>query len=106
MPAAKSKAVAKRGPGSDEDFVFDSSVGEIVVQSLAKAPKPNAWEMLELEIETNERIRNAKANMMMIKLASGDAFDLVKQLDVEEMGEFITAWGEHSGVGLGESRAS
>jgi hypothetical protein len=108
MPASsKSKAVVstKRGagPGSDEDFVFESSVGTITVPSMAKAPKPNAWEMLEIEAIENPRVAKAKSMLMMLRISAADAIDLVKQLDVEEMNEFMMGWTEHSGVDAGES---
>ncbi len=102
----KSTAAAKRGPASDEDFTYDTSVGTITVPSIAKMKKPNAWQLLELETIENPRVRNARMNMMLIELAAGKAVTLVKQLDVEEMGQFMEAWAEHSGVALGESLAS
>jgi len=103
----KSKAVAqKRGPGSDEDFTFDSSVGEITVPSLSKAKPPNAWQIMEIESIENPRVRNARESMLFVELSVGDnpdALALVKQLDTVEFGEFLDAWGEHSGVSLGNS---
>lgn len=108
MPTPKPKPMraVKHGPGSDEDFVFESSVGAIRVPSLAKAPKPIAWQLLEIEAIDNPRVAQARQMMMMLEIAAGDAIDLVKQLDVEEMGEFMQGWTDHSGVELGESRAS
>lgn len=105
----KSKAAAKRGPGSDDDFTYDSSVGEITVPSLSKAKAPNAWQMMEIESIENPRVRNARESMLFVQLAVGDDPEvqaLVKQLDIVEFGEFLEAWGEHSGVQLGEYKAS
>ena len=108
MPAKKTPA-PKRGPGSDEDFTYESSVGEITVPSLSKAPAPNAWQMMEIESIDNPRVRNARESLLFLTLAVGDdpeTVNLVKKLDMVEFGDFLEAWGEHSGVSLGESKAS
>lgn len=109
MPAKKALPAAKRGPGSDEDFEYESSVGTIIVPSLSKAKPPNAWQIMEIESIENPRVRNARESMLFVELSVGDnpdALALVKQLDTVEFGEFLEAWGDHSGVTLGESRAS
>jgi hypothetical protein len=106
MPAKKALPATKRGPGSDDDFVYDSSVGEITVPSLSKAKAPNAWDMMEIESIENPRVKNARESMLFVKLAAGDdpeALALIKQLDMVEFGEFMEAWGDHSGVQLGNS---
>lgn len=105
MPPKKA-VPAKRGPGSDDDFVFDSTVGEITVPSLSKAKVPNAWDMMEIEAIENARVKNARESRLFIELAVGDnpeAFALIKKLDMVEFGEFMAAWGEHSGMALGNS---
>jgi hypothetical protein len=109
MAAPKKAAVAKRGPGSDDDFVYESSVGEITVPSLSKAKAPNAWQIMEIESIENQRVKNARESLLFVQLAAGDDPDslaLIKQLDIVEFGEFLEAWGEHSGVQLGEYKAS
>lgn len=109
MPPKKALPSAKRGPGSDDDFTWDSSVGEITVPSLAKAKAPNAWQMMEIESIENVRVKNARESLLFVQLAAGDDPDslaLIKKLDIVEFGEFLEAWGEHSGVALGEYKAS
>lgn len=104
----KQKTPARRGPGSDDDFSYDSSVGEITVPSLSKAKAPNAWQMMEIESIENQRVKNARESMLFVELAAGDdpaALDLIKQLDMVEFGEFMEAWADHSGVSLGGSKA-
>ena len=106
MPPKSKSAVAKRGPGSDEDFEYESSVGTITVPSLAKAKAPNAWAMMEIESIENARVKNARESMLFVQLAAGDdpeSLARIKQLDMVEFGEFMEAWGEHSGVSLGNS---
>ncbi len=106
MAAPKKSAVAKRGPGSDDDFEYESSVGVIIVPSLAKAKAPNAWQMMEIEAIENARVKNARESMLFVQLAAGDdpeSLALIKQLDMVEFGEFMEAWGDHSGVQLGNS---
>lgn len=108
MPAKKIVA-SKTGPGSDEDFTFPSSLGEITVPSLSKAKTPNAWQMMEIEAIENTRVKNARESLLFLTLAIGDdpkTVAIVKQFDMVEMGEFLEAWGKHSGVSLGEFKAS
>lgn len=108
MPAKKALP-AKRGPGSDDDFTYESSFGEITVPSLSKAKAPNAWQMMEIEAISDPRVRNARESLLFLTLAVGDdpdSIELVKKLDMVEFGEFLQEWGEHSGVSLGESKAS
>jgi hypothetical protein len=100
------KAVPK-GPGSDDDFVFDSTVGEIVVPSLASAPRPNQFELIEA-MATDDEIRgNMRTTHLLLKAAAGEEmFALIKRLPSGEDEQFMEAWVDHSGVGLGESRRS
>lgn len=100
------KTVAKTGPGSDDDFTFPSSVGDITVPSLAKAKAPNAWAMMELEAIEDKRVKGARESMLFVQLAAGDdpvSLARIKQLDMVEFGDFMEKWGSHSGVELGNS---
>jgi hypothetical protein len=98
------KPAVKRGPASDDDFTFPSSKGDVTVPSLAKAPKPNAWTLMQIEAIENPRVAQARMNMAMLESAVPEAaLAIIKQFDTEEFGEFMVEWGEHSGVSMGKS---
>lgn len=102
----KSKSPAKLGPGSDDDFIYESSAGIIKVPSLAKAKTPNAWDMMELEAIEDKRVKGARESMLFVRLAAGDdpeSLARIKKLDMVEFGEFMEKWADHSGVSLGNS---
>lgn len=102
MPAPK-KTAAKRGPGSDDDFTWESPAGTITVPSLAVAPRVSGMKMLRAQADKNP----ALGTLLMLEAAAGPkAMKVLEELSDEDLMEFIEAWGDHSGVGLGESRAS
>lgn len=104
MPAPKKAPAVKRGPGSDEDFTFETNDGKtIVVPSLAVAPRVKGVAMLRAQADKNP----ALGTLLMLEAAAGPkAMKLIEDLSDEECMEFIEQWGDHSGVGLGESKAS
>jgi hypothetical protein len=100
MTAVKKLAAAPEpGPGSDEDFTFESSVGAITVPSMAmvpfgvmrKARKESGMEQTFAVIEA---------------IASPEALELIDQLGAREIAAFNEAWAAHSGASMGESSAS
>lgn len=104
MPAQKpKKTVAATGPGSDEDFEYTFESGETVtVPSLSRAKKPKPMAMMRAQAEGNQ----ARVMILFLEAAAGDAMSVLEDLEDDELTAFLDAWSEHSGVGLGESRAS
>ena len=100
--SSKPKPAAATGPGSDDDFTMDTSVGEITVPSLAVAPQPGPIQLSEAVADGNQ----ALAFLLMLRAATGDKYELIKSLPGDEQNDFLEAWAEHSGVRLGESKAS
>lgn len=93
------------GPGSDEPFTYESTSGTIVVPSLSKMPKPKGLAMLRIQAEKDPVVREAMMILTMLQNAAGEgtaALRTIGQLDYEELGEFMSQWAEHSGVGAGE----
>lgn len=111
------KADEEIGSGSDEDFVFETSLTEevededgnvtvvpvvLTVPSMAKIT-PNSTKMTRLYKQDPSGLAAADH---LLDLALGDLREIVESLPGGEEQEFLKAWREHSGVGLGESRAS
>lgn len=91
------------GAGSDEDFTFDSSLGPITLPSVTRGPTPNALAMSVAQMAGDKGtivvlLTQAKAPPAM--------FALLCKLPNDELEEFYTAWGAHSGITPGESPAS
>ena len=109
------KAVAvpskKKGPGSDEDFVFESSLTDddgqtivFTVPSLAVVPKPNQFKLLRLQRTDPSGVL---ATDLMLELAIGrELMEQLEELPGDESDTFMKDWADHSGVSLGESKAS
>lgn len=113
MPAPKKTALAtvRKGPGSDDDFVFTSSLRDdannpvvFTVPSLAVIPKPNQFKLLRLQKSDPSGVL---ATDLMLESGIGrDLMDQLEELPGDESNEFMTQWADHSGVSLGESKAS
>jgi len=106
MPAPRKPKVVKEstGPGSDEDFVFPSSVGEITVRSLAVIPKPNQLKIVRLEKDDPSHMA---ATFYLLELAlSPENYAILEDLPGDELETFLEEWQDHSGLTLGEYRAS
>ena len=89
--------------GSSADFVYESSEGTITVPSLTKVPKLKGLELLDIQAIEDPVVQQARMIRILLGRAAGPAaMRLIAQLDMDELGEFIEAWGEHSGVSLGE----
>ena len=105
MPAKKtSPALPAKSAGSDDDFVFESSIGTITVPSLAVTPKPNQFKLLRLQ-------KNDKTGVLatdyLLEIAIGrEKMEELEELEGDESAKFMEDWAEHSGVSLGESKAS
>jgi hypothetical protein len=107
MPASKKAPAPKRGPGSDDDFVFESSAGEITVPSLTVADQPPPIVVTEIVDEFEESRAAAKLNLLFLRTACGDdAYAVVRLLPASELKTFTEKWQDHSGISLGEFRAS
>src|SRR5690348_13148024 len=107
MPAAKKLSAAPKPTGSDEDFVFESSEGTITVPSLAVAPQPPPVIVTEIVDEYEDRRASVKLNLLFLRTACGDEmYAKVRLLQASELSEFTEKWQEHSGISLGEFRAS
>lgn len=106
--ARKTAKPVSTGPGSDEDFTFESSVGTITVPSCAVAETPPPMLISEIIDEFGENMRaQMKVNILMLKTAVGDEmYGLIRQLHVAELTQFNEQWRAHSGCGLGEYKAS
>ena len=110
-PTKTSKPELVTGAGSDEPFVYESSLTDadgtpyvITVPSLATLPKPNQFKLLRLQKQDRSGIL---ATDYMLEMGIGrDLMDRLEDLPGDESAEFMTKWAEHSGVALGESRAS
>jgi hypothetical protein len=101
MPAPK-KLSAKRGPGSDDDFVYKTDAGgTITVPSMAHLFKTAG------ELRAMRKASPIDVAMWVIERDCSPAeLELFDNLSMEEFEKFSTAWGEHSGVDAGESSAS
>lgn len=100
MAASNTPApVPEAGPGSDDEFTFQSSKGPITVPSMAKIPF-GVMRKARKESGTEQTFAVIEA------IASPEALDLLDQLDVQEISRFSGEWAEHSGASLGESAAS
>lgn len=107
MPAPKKLAAAPKPVGSEDDFAFDSSEGAITVPSLAVAKQPAPIVVTEIVSEFDDARASAKLNLLFLRTAAGDdAYQIIRLLPPGELREFTEAWQEHSGVTLGEFRAS
>jgi hypothetical protein len=103
-PQLKSAPAAPAvGPGSDDPFTFKSSLGDITVPSLSVAPKPNA---LAVAAAKRRGQMDEIVAMLTEAAASPEAWELLTTIPNEELEDFYTQWGRHSGITPGESRAS
>jgi len=108
---ATKKTVSKKGPGSDEDFVFTSSLLDdddqpivFTVPSLAVVPKPNQFKLMRLQKSDPSGVL---ATDYLMELAIGrELMEELEELPGDEGDTFMKEWGDHSGVTLGESKAS
>ncbi len=103
--AARKVAPIKKsvGPGSDDDFSFESSLGTITIPSLSKGPRPNDLAMAEAQ-----QSGNATRMVLLVTKAKAtpEVWEKLTSLPNDELEEFFTAWGAHSGITPGESQAS
>jgi hypothetical protein len=103
MPPRARTITKKTGPGSDDEFTYSTSAGDVVVPSLANVPKLKGLEVMEIQAIEDATVREARLTVVLLHRAAGPAaMRVIAQLDMEELGEFVQAWAEHSGVGLGE----
>jgi hypothetical protein len=102
MPAPKKIAAVKRGPGSDDDFVYKTDGGgTITVPSMAHLFK-TAGELRRMRSKSPIDV----AMFVIERDCSPAELELFDNLSMEEFERFSVAWGEHSGVDAGESSAS
>lgn len=98
---------SKKGPGSDEDFTFESSQGAITVPSCAVAPAPPPLVITEILDEYDDVRAQAKINRLLMTTAVGEEnYAVIRLFDAAELKRFNDGWREHSGCGLGEYKAS
>lgn len=110
-PKVAKAADKSKGSGSDEPFSFPSSLkdddGEqitITVPSLAVMKRPNQFKLLRLQKQDHSGVDSTE---YLLRHGLGDELmELLEELPGEESDEFMKQWTEHSGVSLGESRAS
>ena len=101
----------KAAKGSDEPFSFESSLLDddgnrivFTVPSLAVIPKPNQFKLIRLQKADPTGIL---ATDYTLEVGIGrEMMDQLEELPGEESDEFMEAWAKHSGVALGESKAS
>ncbi len=105
MPAARTtrtRATSKVVPaGSDSDFTFKSTKGDITVPSMASVEPTFA--ILEA-VKANDNL--AVVVETAKNCASAAAMKVIRQLRITEMDKFYSEWADFSGVGMGESPAS
>lgn len=101
MPAPK-KGAAKRGPGSDDDFVYKTEAGgTITVPSMAHLFKTAG------ELRRMRNLPPIEVAMFVIERdCTPEELDLFDAMSMDEFNRFSEAWGAHSGVDAGESSAS
>lgn len=95
-PAKKAPAAkVAGGPGSDDDFTYDSPAGPIAVPSLSR-----------VKAGVIRKARNlAPADQMFTLIEAvcdAGTLELVDELTGAELNDFMEGWVEHSGVSLGE----
>lgn len=86
------------GPGSDDVFHYQTTLGPVSVMSASKA-KPNALAMQRLK-----RDKDYGAVMLLVTEAAADpdTFELLCNLPGDELEQFYREWGIFSGVTVGE----
>lgn len=107
---ANVKRPKAKGSGSDEPFDWPSSLVDdddqpivITVPSLAVMPKPNQFELLDIQ---DTRGPAAATNFILKNGLEPDLLALIRTLPGQESEDFMRAWVKWSGVSLGESRVS
>lgn len=102
MPAQKKLTAAKRGPGSDDDFVYKTDAGDtITVPSMANLFK-TAGELRRMRSKPPIEV----AMFVIERDCSPEELQVFDALSMDEFNRFSELWGEHSGVDAGESSAS
>jgi hypothetical protein len=93
---------AEVGPGHDDDFIFDTSHGQIRIRSMAKGKNPPPFAMMKAEAEKNY----SRMTLLVLKVKAGDDWPriegILEQLDEDEFKAFSEGWAAHSGVSTGE----
>lgn len=98
MPS-KLSSVPEPGPGSDEEFTYESSKGPITIPSMALIPFGVMRKARKLD--------GAEQTYAVVEaVASPEALDVIDLLTAREFAAFSEAWAAHSGASLGESAAS
>lgn len=108
------KQLAAKGPGSDEPFTFtttqtdgDGNPITITVPSCSVAPQPPPLVINEIVDEFEDQRAQAKVQRLLLQTAVGDeAYAVIRQFGSQELKTFNDEWQKHSGVGLGEYKAS
>jgi hypothetical protein len=115
----------KPGGGSDEPFTWESPTVKVEVEgpkdkdgkrtttvvpwsvtipSLTKLPRPNQMTMLRLQKADKSGV---DATDYMLRNGLGDeVMERFEDLPGEEMDQLLEEWADHSGISLGEYRAS
>jgi hypothetical protein len=99
MTTSKLQSVPEPGPGSDEDFTFESSVGPITVPSMSMIP-------FGVMRKARKEPGAEQTYAVIEAIASPEALALIDQLPAREIAAFSEAWAAHSGASVGESAAS
>ena len=109
-------AKKRKGSGSDEPFTYESPTlketnddGEevpwsITVPSMSVMPRPNQYKLLRLQDEDPTGVRSTR-----FLFQNGIGKELLQKLEDlpgEEEEDFTRMWQEHSGITLGELKAS
>lgn len=89
------------GPGSDEEFVYDSPAGEIRIKAFSRIPK--TYPILEAVQDGD----NGALLVLGIRAQADPAMiDRIRQLGAKQFDDFVGAWIKGAGVEPGESPAS
>lgn len=103
-------APRKTGPGSDGRFRWKCSNGKTIsLPSLADLdPDLDVLEAIADDLRSDNPLISLTANRRFLRSALPDADNeaLGNIKRMKEFAELLEAWGEHSGVSVGESAAS
>lgn len=89
------------GPGSDDEFVYDSPAGEIRIKAFSRIPK--TYPVMEALTD------NDNSAFLVLGIRSQATPEMIKRLrklDAEQFDAFVDAWIKGAGVRPGESPAS
>lgn len=90
------------GPGSDDDYIYQSEHGTIRIRSMAKGKNPPPFAMMKAEATKNY----SQMTLLVLKAKAGKDWPeieaILEQLDEDDFKAFSEGWAAHSGMSTGE----